>query len=237
MLGFMPSKRDQTANTTEQDVNLPSSINWVTAGAVNPVKNQGQCGSCWAFSTTGSLEGCHYIKTKQLVSLSEEQLVECSWWNNGCNGGNFDFAFEYTETAPLEFEASYPYTAPTTKDCSYDKSKGQVSATGYSDVNAGDNADLKKHVAQGPTSVAIEADQSCFQSYTSGVLDSSNCDCGTSLDHAVLAVGYGSENGKAYWLVKNSWGTTWGDQGYVKLADVAGDGVCGINNMASRPTC
>ncbi len=235
MLGFVG--RDRPHSTELLDVSLPASVNWVSKGAVTPIKNQGQCGSCWAFSTTGSLEGCHFIKTGSLISLSEEQLVECSSWNNGCNGGNFDWAFQFTESNPLELESSYPYVAPNVQSCHQDASKEVFGATGFKDVAYGDNTALKASIVDGPTSVAIEADQTCFQSYKSGVLSASNCDCGTALDHAVLAVGYGSENGTPYILVKNSWGTVWGDNGYIKMADISGDGTCGINNQASRATC
>jgi C1A family cysteine protease len=224
-------KRVEILDTT----NLADGVNWVTKGAVTPVKNQGQCGSCWSFSTTGAMEGAHFVKTGKLVSLSEQNLVDCSWLNMGCNGGMMDRAFGYAESHPLETEADYPYTAKTGLfACKYDKSKGVVDVTTYKDVAHNSPDQLKAALNKQPVSIAIEADQTVFQHYTSGVLTGSAC--GTSLDHGVLAVGYGVENGTEYFLVKNSWSAAWGDKGYIKLGVEAGAGVCGIQSTPSYPT-
>jgi len=212
-----------------------SSVNWVEKGAVTPVKNQQQCGSCWAFSTTGSLEGANFIKTGKLVSLSEQQLVDCSrsQGNMGCNGGLMDNGFRYAEKTAIETESDYPYTARGGR-CTVNSKKGVVSAVSYYDVAPSKPAELKKALQAGPVSVAIQADQMVFQSYTGGVITSSKC--GTQLDHGVLAVGYGTDPKFGdYYLVKNSWGASWGEKGYVRIGVADGAGICGIQSQASQP--
>jgi C1A family cysteine protease len=171
-------------------------VNWVTAGGVTPVKNQGSCGSCWSFSTTGALEGANFISGGTLQSFSEQQLVDCSHdGNQGCNGGSMEIAFTYFETNDAILEENYPYTSGTTQkagDCKYDDmEKTKVEVASYVRVDQDSTDSLKASIAKGPTSVAIEADKTVFQHYTSGIMDS--IECGTSLDHGVLAVGYGSE--------------------------------------------
>ncbi|CAE7296582.1 XCP1 [Symbiodinium sp. CCMP2592] len=215
---------------------LPSSVDW-RSKAVTPVKNQQQCGSCWAFSTTGALEGAWAIATSKLVSLSEQQLVDCSkkFGNEGCSGGLMDNGFKYEEQAPVCTEDSYPYLAKN-GICKASGCKVGIPAhgvTGYKDVKADDEQSLMDAVSKQPVSVAIEADQMAFQLYKGGVLSKT---CGTKLDHGVLVVGYGTEDGKDYWLVKNSWGSTWGESGYVKLErGKPGPGECGIKSQASYP--
>jgi hypothetical protein len=219
---------------------VPDSIDWRSRGAVTPVKDQGQCGSCWSFSATGSMEGAWAISTGDLVSISEQELVDCAglrYSSMGCNGGQMDGAFKFGIDKGMCAESSYAYTsgvsqtAGTCQDCS-----AIVSFSGCADVVGSNQLALKEAVANGPVSIAIEADTRYFQSYSSGVLTSSTC--GTTLDHGVLIVGYGSDSGQMYWLVKNSWGTSWGDDGYVKIArsESASDGgVCGIAMEASYP--
>jgi len=211
-------------------------VDWVTKGAVTPVKDQARCGSCWAFSTTGSVEGAYQIATGKLTSLSEENLVQCDHnGDQGCNGGLMDNAFEWIEQNGLCTEADYPYTSgggvtgTCVKGCA-----PAVTVTGFKDVPKGDEGALKDALDIGPVSIAIEADKSAFQLYKSGVLD--NSACGTQLDHGVLIVGYGTDASlsKDYWKVKNSWGATWGESGYIRM--VREKNQCGLANSASYPT-
>jgi len=240
MNGFKKSdKIEATADFVKLEpevaATLPKKVDWRKENLVTDVKNQGQCGSCWAFSTTGSFEGQHAKKTGKLVSLSEQQLVDCSKSNYGCQGGLMDKAFAYIKTiGGLESESDYPYTA-TTNDCKFDKSKVVAQLTGFVDVTSGDEEALKEAVATvGPIAVAIDASNWSFQMYSSGIYYEPECST-EYLDHGVLVVGYGTTNGKDYWLVKNSWGPSWGLSGYIKMSRNRKNN-CGIATMASYPT-
>lgn len=235
--------RSEHKNTTTSlrglyRVDIPSSVNWTAKGAVTPVKNQEQCGSCWAFSTTGSVEGAWFLANGALPSLSEQQLVDCSTaeGNQGCNGGLMDYGFEYiVKNKGITTETAYPYTATGPNACVAAGKPVAATILGYKDVPVNSETALETAIAQTPVSVAVEADQSVFQFYSGGVMDSA---CGTQLDHGVLAVGYGTLGGKDYYLVKNSWGASWGANGYILLgrgAKFNPAGQCGIQMAASYP--
>lgn len=216
---------------------LPDAVDWTEEGAVTEVKNQKRCGSCWSFSTTGAVEGAWKLASGKLVSLSEQQLVDCSKSNHGCHGGSMELAFRFLHTTAICTEDSYPYTAKdgTCKQnvCTPGVPKGSL--TGFKDVPPNDELALKEAVSKQPVSVAIEADEMAFQLYHGGVLTKQ---CGVKLDHGVLVVGYGSENGVDYWKVKNSWGASWGESGYIRLErgnSSKKSGQCGINLDASYP--
>lgn len=209
-------------------------VDWVVKGAVTPVKNQQSCGSCWAFSTTGSVEGALQIATGTLLSLSEQQLVSCDHdGDQGCKGGSMDTAFGWIKEHGICSETDYPYTSGMgiTGSCKA-ACKPEVTLTGFTDIPKGDESSLLAAVGKGPVSIAIEADKNAFQLYKSGVLDSDSC--GKALDHGVLIVGYGSDSGKDYWKIKNSWGPTWGEDGYIRM--VRNKDMCGLADMASYPT-
>mmetsp|Transcript_2173 Transcript_2173/g.2845 ORF Transcript_2173/g.2845 Transcript_2173/m.2845 type:complete len:408 (-) Transcript_2173:289-1512(-) len=254
---------------SQKTSSLADMINWVESGAVAPVKNQGHCGDCWAFSTTGAIEGARFIKTGELTPLSEQMLTDCDTKvDNGCQGGLMDNAFKYDETIKgLCSEEDYPYEAAN-KECRMDSCTAvpDTELKTYVDVDDQDAEALMAAVNIGPVSVAIQAGQFVFQFYHGGVFESSSCgkplwdmclegdndnccnsenkygkQCFPKVDHAVLVVGYGTDEttGKPYWLVKNSWGQSWGEEGYVRLSrDTTDDnlwGVCGILSISSYP--
>ncbi|KAF3446385.1 hypothetical protein FNV43_RR11564 [Rhamnella rubrinervis] len=223
---------------------LPADFDWRDHGAVTPVKDQGSCGSCWAFSTTGALEGAHFLETGDLLSLSEQQLVDCDHecdpeergaCDSGCNGGLMTTAYEYTfKAGGLELEKDYPYTGTDRGSCKFDKSKVAASVSNFSVVSLDEDQIAANLVKHGPLSVGINA--IFMQTYVGGV----SCPyiCGKHLDHGVLLVGYGSAGfapirlkEKPYWVIKNSWGEGWGEQGYYKIC--RGRNVCGVDSMVS----
>jgi C1A family cysteine protease len=225
---------------------LASDIDWVAKGAVTGVKDQGQCGSCWSFSTTGALEGAYYNKYGSLKAFSEQNLVDCDnrsgnpkGTDMGCNGGLMDSAFSWTmKNGGLCTEEAYPYTAKN-GDCAQSKCSvdANVAPKSYSDVTPNSDSAMMSALNLGPVSIAIEADQATFQSYKSGVF---TANCGTSLDHGVLAVGYGTDaaSGLDFYKVKNSWGTSWGEAGYIRMVrggSTQKQGQCGMLSEPSYP--
>jgi C1A family cysteine protease len=232
-LGLKP--RDNSYIRSQNVEVLPpaasNDIDWVSKGAVTPVKDQQQCGSCWAFSTTGSVEGAVFLSNGQLTSVSEQQLVDCagSSGNQGCNGGLMDDAFNWIiSNKGIGSEASYPYKAVDGR-CQSVPSVSTI--RGFKDVAQGSESALMSALNVQPVAIAIEADQPGFQMYKSGVFTGP---CGQQLDHGVLLVGSGTDNGVDYWRIKNSWGASWGDNGYIRV--IRNKNMCGLANMASYPT-
>jgi len=231
-LGFKVPKNFRRNTTSLPRKNLKTSVDW--RSQLNDIKDQGQCGSCWAFSAVGALEGVHSIKKGNLYNLAEQELVDCStsYGNEGCNGGLMDYAFQYAiDKKGLAAQTDYPYTA-------YDGDCQTVTArnapvTSFVDVTPNSADALKAAINQHPISVAIEADTFTFQFYSGGVINDDSC--GIDLDHGVVAVGYDDAANPPYYLVRNSWGASWGDAGHVKIGIQDGPGICGIQQMASYP--
>ncbi|XP_053330899.1 cathepsin S [Spea bombifrons] len=221
-------------NSTRR-TSLPDSVDWRERGLVTNVKNQGGCGSCWAFSAVGALEGQMKLKTGNLVSLSPQNLVDCSrkYGNKGCSGGYMTQAFQYViDNQGIDSDSSYPYSAMD-QQCRYDPAGKASTCVKYTEVQPGTEDNLKQVVATvGPVSVAIDGTRPSFFLYKSGVYDDPSCT--KNVNHGVLVVGYGNLNGKDFWLVKNSWGEKYGDQGYVRIARNQGN-LCAIASYPSYP--
>lgn len=215
---------------------VPMNIDWRKKTVVTHVKNQADCGSCWSFSATGSIEGINAINNGKLLNISEQQLIDCStdYGNHGCEGGSMDLAFKYAIQNGLCSEEEYPYTAEEgqCQDC-----KNVVNITSFQDITSNNEKALKRVVSQQPVSVAIQANTRSFQMYSSGIY--SDLSCGNQLDHGVLIVGYGYDlfHDMEYWIVKNSWGTQWGEDGYIRMKRNIQDssGLCGIAMQPSIP--
>ena len=223
----------------DTDTELPEHVDWRDKDDVSSVKNQLDCGSCWAFSATGAVESAWSIHHHKLYNLSQQELVDCSgsYGNNGCYGGLMDAAFQYIIDNGLCSNSSYPYTANSTGTCLNTTCQKVVHLRKYHDIKTNDEHALARAVVKQPVSVAIQADLQSFQLYKSGIY--SDPDCGDDLDHGVLVVGYGYDPSwdMKYWIVKNSWGSTWGDNGYIRIQKDINDssGLCGIAIDPSVP--
>jgi len=233
--GYAPSSSPRDVEILTPALTQSASVDWRTKGIVNPVKNQGQCGSCWAFSAVAAIEGTMAQYTKKLQSFSEQQLVDCSksYGNYGCNGGLMDNAFKYVVNKGLTTSDNYPYKAVDQTCNTQAEAKKVAHIRSFTDVGHNSSAALKTAVSQRVVSVAIQAN--AIVSYTGGVFNNKNC--GTSLNHGVSVVGYGTDpSAGPFWIVRNSWGANWGEQGYIRMAIVDGQGMCGINMKASYPS-
>ncbi|XP_039475793.1 cathepsin K [Oreochromis aureus] len=231
----MNQERSFTLAMDDMPSKIPKSVDYRKKGMVTSVKNQGSCGSCWAFSSAGALEGQLAKQTGQLVDLSPQNLVDCVTENDGCGGGYMTNAFQYVnENGGIDSEAAYPYVGQD-QSCRYNASGMAAQCKGYKEIPVGNERALAVALYKvGPVSVGIDAQQSSFQFYKHGVYYDPNCNK-DDVNHAVLAVGYGvNTKGKKYWIVKNSWGEEWGNKGYILMARNRGN-LCGITNLASYP--
>jgi len=241
LLGVRISPR-VLSNKIHNADNLPNelAVDWRTKGVVTPVKDQGQCGSCWAFSVTGTIEAFHAIRTKKLESLSEQQPLDCSWsyGNEGCDGGDPRMTLQYVVDTSIDTEKSYPYRTSASKKCRFSPTSVGANITGYVNITQFSESDLALAVLEkGPVSVAIDAGHDSFQFYKFGIYSEPACKSREQdLDHAVLAVGYNiadHHKGSGYWIIKNSWSSGWGMSGYMNMA--FGSNMCGIATYASYP--
>jgi len=226
-LGYIPSNKTKTYVDVQIDGPVANDIDWVSKGAVTPVKDQGRCGSCWAFSATAAIESYAELAGKGLKVLSAQQINSCDKRDGGCNGGNTETAYEYVKSAGgIETESDYPYTSGggSTGRCKFESSRIAISINGYHSVSRGESA-LKRAMNEGPTSVCLAA--SSWQSYRGGVL--SRCD--NQVDHCVQCTGY---SGSEYWRIRNSWGTSWGESGFIRLAQ--GKDLCKVSDDTTYPT-
>lgn len=223
-----------TDNTEIEELNKGKKVDWKEAGMLSPVKNQEACGSCWAFSATGSMEAAYRIHKNQKISVAEQELVDCSgdYGNYGCNGGIMSAAFSYIKDNDIANEDDYVYEA-LTETCKANKNleRWEIASfemIGFMKTNVNG---LMKMIDRQPVSVAIEV-RSDFQHYQEGVYSSVDS-CGSRLNHGVLAAGYDTSADVPYFLVKNSWGETWGEEGFIRMAVGNGRGTCGIANSAA----
>lgn len=225
--------RSSLSSAAPLNATIPQEIDWVAEGAVGPVKNQEQCGSCWAFSTVGAVEGRYQIAGNELTAFSEEELVACDMRNNGCHGGVPTAAFQFVQDNGLPLEECYPYTSGDGHFAfcdNADKCKPVVTLSSYKQIE-GEEAILEG-ISSGPISIAVAASTETFMLYKEGVL--TDAECGNQIDHAVVAVGYGTDNGVPYYKIRNSWGAAWGEEGYIRIE--RGQNTCGVEIYAAYPS-
>ncbi len=235
LLGYAVPAEPQVRNVARMSntVTVADSVDWREQGMVSIVGDQGMCGSDWAFAAVGAVEGACGVKTGDFVPLSVQQVIDCTGSSTSCQGGTMAAAFDYLETNYAMSAEAYPLTTTIAKknNCKYDESKAtSCMVDSYTYAKAGDIDMMKQALTHQPIAAAVKSDGFTFQMYESGILDDDSC--GTDVNHTVNIVGYGSENGLGYWLVKNSWGLTWGEAGYVRIAQKPGDGICGIQTRA-----
>lgn len=235
LLGYKGGVGEYRAKAVDRkgELEIPESLDWRDEGVVAVVKDQGSCGSCWAFAAIASAEGAYALAKKELLSLSESNLIDCVTNCHGCNGGLSTTAWFYVITyqnGKFMLESDYPYK-PIQKSCAFNSAKGVGSVSSFVNVKSRDEDDLAKTCAEhGPVAVAIDSSRSTFHQYKSGIYDDTACS-DSDLNHAVVCVGYGAENSKKYWIVKNSWGTSWGEKGYVRI--IWNGNRCGIATAAA----
>jgi hypothetical protein len=226
-LGYKPRNSTAPRVNVVLDGPVANDVDWVAKGAVTPVKDQGRCGSCWAFSATAAIESYAQLAGKGLKKLSAQQINSCDKRDGGCNGGNTETAYEYVKGAGgIELDSDYPYTSGggSTGSCKFNSGRIAISITGYHSVSRGESA-LKTALNAGPASVCLAA--SSWQSYSGGIL--SRCD--NQVDHCVQTTGY---SGSSYWKIRNSWGTGWGESGFIRLAQ--GSDLCKVSDDTTYPT-
>jgi C1A family cysteine protease len=218
---------------SEED--LAESVDWIGAGGVNEIQDQGNCGSCWSFSATASIEGAHFARTGELLKLSEQQFIDCTKRRTGCKGGWYGDGMKSAYDQPQELLKDYKYTKSQNRKCLWRERDGKVRTEGYSLLKPSKNlAVYKAAVMEAPISVTVNSAVVAFKNYKSGIINSME-DCPEAFTHAVNIVGYGVEGDQEYWMVRNSWGTKWGDQGYVKIGiNGDGPGICGIQSFGAK---
>ena len=235
LLGFRQEASNEEATVSNFKV-TDDEVDWRKKNVVQPIQDQAQCGSCWAFSTVQGCESIYAINAGQLLKFSEQNIVDCVTSCYGCNGGLMTSAIKYVvkkQGGKFMPESEYPYKA-VAGTCKFDAKKAIGKVSGYINIKSGSESDLAAKIAQyGPACIAIDASHYSFQLYSSGIYNEKSCSS-RSLDHGVGCVGYGTEDGTAYWIVRNSWGESWGEDGYIRMIKDKNN-QCGIATMAIIP--